>query len=86
MPRVFFSLDWLLISGCGCRSWKNAAEIKSSQIRLFPCYRLTTGNNTHASWGMRIIGGILPGMVDYILHALHGRLNAMDKTDTGGIF
>jgi hypothetical protein len=31
---------------------------------------------SHSSWGMRIIGGILPGMVDYILHALPGRLNA----------
>jgi len=51
------------------------------------CYRFTTGNNTYASWGMMTIGGILPGMVNYILHALHGRLNAMDKTDTGrGLF
>jgi hypothetical protein len=30
----------------------------------------------HTSWSKRIIGGILPGMVDYIFHALHGRMNA----------
>ena len=35
----------------------------------------TTGNDNHASWGMSIIGGILPGMVDYVFHALNGRLN-----------
>jgi len=41
-----------------------------------PWWRLSTGNNNHTSWGKRIIGGRLPGMVDYILHALNGRLNA----------
>jgi len=51
------------------------------------CYRSSTGNNHHATQGMRIIRGILPGLVDYILHALYGRLNAIGKTDTGwGIF
>jgi hypothetical protein len=46
----------------------------------------TTGNDSHTSWGMMVIGGILPGIVDYILHALHGRMNAIAKPVSEGAF
>ena len=42
-------------------------------------YRLDTSIYSHASWGMRIIGGILPGMVDYI-----ARTTWTDDCERGG--